>query len=97
MVVRASERKGMQQPTSVRLPVSLMRRLEAAASKDGRSLSSEITSRLEQSFEREDVYSAVGELLSLGIVFTGPADVLDKLMNDRTSQATSASTSKGTA
>lgn len=52
-------------PTGVRMPPELKDRLDAAKKKNGRSLNSEIVTRLEQSFEGGRDLSAIpsGDLL----------------------------------
>lgn len=51
-IVRAADREGKQHPISFRATPDLRARLERAASKAGRSLTSEISRRLEISFVR---------------------------------------------
>ena len=49
-------------PLSVRITATLKERLQAAAEGNGRSISAEVESRLEDSFNKEEALAAIEEL-----------------------------------
>src|SRR4051794_21240157 len=64
MPAKAADREGKLLPTSVRMTPSLRSRLEAAASKAGRSLTQEIERRLERAFEWDDAHGEARDWLA---------------------------------
>src|SRR4051794_36770433 len=67
MAVRAEERAGALQTINFRVPPAIRRQLEAAASENGRSLSAELLSRLEESFHGHKVLDLARDQLRMAL------------------------------
>lgn len=63
MAVKRAERAGVLHPLSFRVTPELKAKLDASASANGRSVTAEIQSRLEQSFTQEDAIEHLTETL----------------------------------